>query len=147
MHSRTQSLLTTATLGLALIATPALAEQLSYNANLVASEEVPPADSAAMGTVVATYDTETRMLSWTVEYDGLTGPASAAHFHGPAEPGEDAPPVVPVSGDLASPIKGESALTDAQAEELRSGMWYFNLHTSQYPNGEIRGQMLVTNPD
>jgi hypothetical protein len=46
-----------------------------------------------------------------------------------AEPGKNAPIVVPVQGSVASPIKGTATLTDAQAAELLSGKLYFNVHT------------------
>ena len=54
--------------------------------------------------------------------------------------GAKAPPVVPITGKLASPIKGSATLTDAQAADLEAGMWYFNVHTAKYPDGEIRGK-------
>ncbi len=131
-----------AAIALAGTALPALAEQLSLSATLSAAEEVPPNDSPATGSVEATYDTDTNILDYTISYSGLTGEATAAHFHGPAAPGENAPPVVPIEPPLASPIAGTVTLTDAQETELLGGLWYFNVHTAQYPNGEIRGQVL-----
>ena len=66
----------------------------------------------------------------------------AAHFHGPAAAGANAPPVVPVPATaLASPIKGDATLTDAQAADLAAGKWYFNIHTAAHGPGEIRGQV------
>ena len=81
-------------------------------------------------------------LTWTATYDGLTGPATAAHFHGPAAEGEDAGPVVPIDGDLANPIEGSATLTEEQVTQLMDGLWYLNIHTEQYPGGEIRGQVM-----
>ena len=83
------------------------------------------------------------MLTWTVTYTGLTGAVTAAHFHGPAAMGAKADPVVPLEAPFASPIKGSATLTDAQATDLSAGMWYFNLHTAKYPDGEIRGQVVA----
>lgn len=127
--------------------TSAIAAQNTYSATLLGADEVPPNDSAAHGTVNATFDTDTNTFSYTVEYEGLSGPATAAHFHGPADPGANAPPVVPVNGDLASPITGEATLTDEQLTDLKSGKWYFNVHTEKFPDGEIRGQLTESNPD
>ena len=90
----------------------------------------------------ATYDTSTKQLSYTANYTGLTGNATMAHFHGPADPGKNAPVVVPVQGSVASPIKGTATLTDAQAEELLTGKLYFNVHTEANKGGEIRGQVI-----
>jgi hypothetical protein len=127
-----------------LFAAPAQAEMLSMTAELNGASEVPANDSAGTGMLEATYDTETKMFAWTVTYEGLTGDATAAHFHGPAAPDANAGPVVPIEGDLASPIEGSATLTDEQATQLQDGMWYFNLHTAEYPDGEIRGQVTAS---
>ena len=124
-----------------LLAAPAYAEMLNMTAELSGTAEVPPNDSGGTGTLEATYDTETMMFTWTVTYEGLTGDATAAHFHGPAAAEATAGPVVPIEGDLASPIEGSATLTEEQATQLQDGMWYFNVHTAEYPDGEIRGQV------
>lgn len=124
-----------------LLAAPALAETVTFNTDLSGANEVPPVETPATGTAEASFDTETKELTWTVTYEGLTGPATAAHFHGPAGEEENAPPVVPVEGDLASPIEGSATLTDEQATQLQDGMWYFNIHTDEHPDGELRGQL------
>jgi hypothetical protein len=118
------------------------AESIAFKADLKGSSEVPPNDSAGTGTVEATFDTDSKAFVWTIDYSGLTGDATAAHFHGPAAPDATAGPVVPIEGSLASPIKGEATLDDQQATDLQAGMWYFNVHTAQYPDGELRGQVL-----
>jgi hypothetical protein len=127
----------------AIAAAPASAEMINYNVPLTGAAEVPPNDSAGTGTVQATFDTDTKVFTWTIEYSGLTGDATAAHFHGPAAPDANAGPVIPIEGNLASPISGTATLTDAQAAELQGGMWYFNVHTAQYPDGELRGQLVA----
>ena len=75
-------------------------------------------------------------MTWTINYSGLNGPATAAHFHSPAEAGKNVPPTVPLSGKLDSPIKGEATLTDAQAKDLKDGKMYFNVHTAANKGGE-----------
>lgn len=116
-------------------------EALSFLAKLKASSEAPPNESQGAGNVDAKFDPSSKTLSWTVTYSNLTGPASAAHFHGPAEPGKNAPPVIPIKGGLTSPIKGSETLTDAQAADLKAGRWYFNIHTAAHKDGEVRGQL------
>lgn len=123
-------------------AVPAFAEMVAYKADLKAASEVPPNDSKGTGAVDATYDTTSKKLSWTITYAGLTGPATAAHFHGPAAANVNASPVVPLSGNLATPIKGDAVLTDAQAADLQAGRWYFNVHTAAHKDGELRGQVV-----
>lgn len=120
----------------------AFADTVKFKADLSASNEVPPNASTGKGTLDATYDTASKQLTYTVSYSGLTGPATAAHFHGPAASGANAGVVVPVQGALSSPIKGTATLTDAQSTDLTSGKWYFNVHTEANKAGEIRGQVL-----
>lgn len=108
---------------------------------LAASQEVPPNSSQGTGTVVTTLDKSMRTLKWTVTYSGLSGPVTAAHFHGPASPGQNAGVVVPFTGSMASPIQGQAVLTEAQMADLVAGKWYANLHTAANPGGEIRGQV------
>ena len=107
---------------------------------LSGASEVPPVASNASGTVELNLNKQTNELSWTVTYTGLSGPATGAHFHGPAMAGANAGVVVPMTGSLTSPIRGTASLTAAQAADLMAGKWYVNLHTAANPNGEIRGQ-------
>ncbi len=136
------ALAATALAGLA----PAAAETVQYKAMIAPSSEVPPvAGSQGMGQLAATYDTASRVLSYGVTYSGLTGPATAAHFHGAAPAGKNAGVMVPISGDLASPIKGMATLTDEQAKALADGDMYFNIHTPTNKGGEMRGQVVKAN--
>lgn len=127
------------------LAPAAFAEMVMYKADLKASNEVPVNDSKGSGTLNATFDTTTKRLIYTASYKDLTGPVTAAHFHGPADAKTNAGVVVPVSGALTSPMKGEATLTDAQATELATGKWYFNIHTEANKGGEIRGQVMKGN--
>jgi hypothetical protein len=119
----------------------AFAATENYSADLKASSQVPVNDSKGSGTLTATYDTASKKLTYTVNYKDLTGPATMAHFHGPADTKTNAPVVVPAK-DAANPIKGEATLTDAQAADLQAGKWYFNVHTEKNKGGEIRGQVM-----
>jgi hypothetical protein len=122
-------------------ASPVLAETLTMKASLAAATEVPPNDSPGTGTVTVTFDTATKKLSWDGTYSGLTGPATAGHFHGPADPGKNAGVAVPITPNT-SPLKGSADLTDAQAADLMAGKWYVNIHTEAHKGGEIRGQVV-----
>jgi hypothetical protein len=117
------------------------AETMSVKADLQASSEVPPTTSKGTGALTGTYDTSTKVLTWSVTYSGLTGPASAAHFHAPAEKGKNSGVEIPIKGELASPITGTATLTDEQAKNLTTGMTYFNIHTAANKGGEVRGQV------
>ena len=111
--------------------------------SLKGADEVPPNATTGKGTVSATLDTNTKAFSYAVTYAGLTGPATAAHFHGPAAPGANAPPIITITS-VTSPIRGTTTLTDTQIADLKAGKWYFNVHTAAHPGGEIRGQLKVT---
>ncbi len=119
----------------------AFAETIVYKAALNAQSQVPPNDTKGTGTAEITFDTATKMLTWTVTFSDLTGPATAAHFHGPAEPGKTAGVVVLIGNNPTSPAKGTATLTDAQAADLAAGRWYVNVHTAANRPGEIRGQV------
>jgi hypothetical protein len=123
--------------------TPAMVVGSDVTATLGGSSEVPSVNGSGMGTMEARLDPATSILKWSVSYSGLTGAATSAHFHGPAIAGENAPPIVPVDGNLASPIVGVTTLTATQMADVKSGKWYFNIHTAANPNGEIRGQLMV----
>ncbi len=139
--SRARVLLSAAVFGLALSLSPALADTVKYSADLNAATEVPPTTSAGTGKIEASYDTATKMLTWSGSYSGLTGAAIAAHFHGPAAAGQNAGVMVPADAK-ASPFKGSATLTDDQAKALSGGMMYFNVHTLANKGGEIRGWMM-----
>jgi hypothetical protein len=121
-------------------AAPAFAEMVALKADLKAATEVPPTGSNGTGTLTATYDTASKKLSWTGSVSGLTGPATAAHFHA-GEVGKNGAVVIPISGADKGSFEGSATLTDAQASDLMAGKWYVNVHTAANKAGEIRGQV------
>lgn len=125
-----------------LAATPAVAETMSYKAALKGMSEVPPTTSQGAGNLLATFDTESKQLTWKGTVSGLSGNATAAHFHGPAEPGKNAGVLVAAPGISNGPFEGSATLTDDQAKALMSGQTYFNVHTAANPGGEVRGQIV-----
>jgi hypothetical protein len=128
-------------LALCLVSAAAQAETKIFKATLSGASEVPPNASAGAGAAMVTLDTATGKLIWDVTYSGLTGSAKAAHIHGPAGPGQNAGVVVPLKGNLASPIRGSATLTAAQMADLEAGQYYVNIHTAANKGGEIRGQL------
>ena len=147
----------------------ARADQLAFTATLTGSQEVPPSGSAGIGSALVTLDTVTNLLTVNVSFAGLGSPTIASHIHCCTPPGANAlvataVPTFPgfplgvttgtylmtfdltvastynpafitahggtVSGAMAAFIAG-----------LNSGQTYLNIHTSQFPGGEIRGQL------
>jgi hypothetical protein len=119
----------------------AQAEMMKFKATLSGAAEAPAVDSKGTGQAALDYDTVTKQLKWTVTYSGLSGNATAAHIHGPAAAGSNAPPIIPFAS-AASPINGSATLNDAQVANLMAGMLYVNVHTAAHPPGEIRGQIV-----
>jgi hypothetical protein len=86
-------------------------------------------------------------LNFNVTYSGLSGPAFAAHIHGPSTPALSAPVLIDLaaynggafgsSGNLAGTI----SLTPEQLAWVIDGLTYVNFHTSANPSGELRGQI------
>ena len=117
----------------------------SFKVMLTGAQQVPPVNTTAAGTADLTYDPATRVLTWNVTFSGLSGPATMAHFHGPAAQGKNAPPVIwlsPKGSAVEMPIKGEATLTPEQAQQFSAGEWYINVHTQSHQAGEIRGQLM-----
>jgi len=89
-----------------------------------------------------TFDTDTNNFGWDISWSGLSANITAAHFHGPALPNQNAGVQVGIN-TASNPTNGSANLTAPQAADLLSGLWYINLHTASFPAGEIRGQVNV----
>jgi len=129
-------------------AQPTYAAGTSYKATLDGKSEVPPTTGSGTGTATVTYDPATKQVTWEGSFSGLSGPATAAHIHGPAEAGKNAGVIVPLSQQgtpFTSPFKGSATLADDKAAALSaalsSGQAYVNVHTAANPGGEVRGQL------
>jgi hypothetical protein len=124
----------------------AFAVIISIQAALTGAGEAPPNDSPARGVLEGTFDTDTNTLTWRVTYSGVTTAPIGAAFHGPVPlglpPEEIAPIQVSTPGNLMSPFHGAAKIDDVQAKHLVDGRWYFNLHSKQFPAGEIRGPVV-----
>lgn len=125
---------------------------MNSSSNLVAlstqlrgANEVPANASQGSGSVDAVLNKDSNLLRWKINYTGLTGPATAGHFHGPAAIGTNAGVALPWPAGMSSPAEGSATLTAAQAADLLAGRWYANIHTAANPGGEVRGQMTVRN--
>ena len=121
----------------ALLATApiAIAETVQLKADLKGSS------AAAKGDAAVTYDTASKQVTWRITYSGLSGPPTAAHFHGPAQPGANAGVAVAIPNPATAPVQGSAMLTEAQAADLLGGRYYINIHTAANPGGEVRGQV------
>lgn len=129
------------TLSLACV-TPALAVTHLFVTNLTGAQT--GTTSTATGSGTLSFDDYTNQLDWNISFNGLEAAQTLAHFHGPAAPGANAG--VQITLPLGSPLIGSAVLSDTQATQLLSELWYVNIHSSLYPNGETRGQLLLAAP-
>ena len=123
---------------------------------MTGTNEVPQSTSTALGNLDVTYSKETRTLNWSVTWSGLTGPVSLMHIHGTAPKGYTASPVqniitpsngifvpnsttFPATGKLSGTMQVDGVVVKEM--DLLNGMYYLNIHTAAWPNGEIRGQI------
>lgn len=108
------------------------------------AQEVPPVTTAGTGTLSGTYNARSKTLTYTINWTGLSGEATAAHFHGPAAVDETAPPLQDIAittngttGSATGTVTASTELHDA----LLAGKVYYNVHTADFPDGEIRAQV------
>lgn len=116
---------------------------VTFNATLNGASEVPPNASTATGTATGSYNKTTKILTVYVTYSGIT--PNGGHIH-VGDVGVSGPIVFPFT-DLMSPINYTSpALTATQETDLLANHYYVNLHSTTYSSGEIRGQLITSNP-
>jgi hypothetical protein len=125
----------------------------TFTSNLTGSQETPPVTTTATGFGEFVLNDPMTALSFNVTYAGLIGgPVVGAHFH-VAPPGVAGPIVRDVGSEGGGSPNGSFAgiwqSTDAQplspqlVNSLLSNNIYFNVHTAQFPAGEIRGQLIA----
>ncbi len=118
---------------------------ISWTAALGPENEVPSVTSSGFGSASGTVDTENGLLTWLIGWTDLTGQAVAAHFHGPATTSANAGVVVNITNisGLTLPVVGSTTITDLQVSDLLDDLWYINVHTAEFPGGEVRGQVIA----
>lgn len=120
---------------------------ITYEFGLSGDQEVPAVATPGFGNATVTLDTDTGLLSWDVEYFDLLSPSTAAHFHGPADFGENAGVQVGMGagetfGVTEGTLNGSAMISAAQIQQVLDGLWYINIHSEMFPGGEIRGQVV-----
>jgi hypothetical protein len=121
---------------------PSVTAQQYFQAVINGAQEVPPSGSPATGFACFVLNAD-NTLDYLVSYNGLTGVEAAAHIHGPAPAGINAAVVFPFA--VGSPKIGTfGPLTAAQVADLSGGLYYVNIHSTLFPGGEIRGQILLS---
>ena len=117
----------------------------TFSGKLSGAQTVPPNTSTAvgLGTVILN-DTETR-ITISLDFSGLGSNQTAAHIHGPAGPGSNAPILFNLGSQGTTSgtfVNLSAAVSPGQVAQLRAGKWYFDVHSTKLLSGEIRGQIL-----
>jgi len=135
-----------ATIGAALTGlAPRASAATTYTASLSGTQESPPNASPATGFATVVLSTDETMITVDLTFSGLTAPATAAHIHGPAAPGTNAPVLLTFIGFPATTsgtYMQSFAITPTQVVQLKGGLLYVNIHNATFPGGEIRGQLV-----
>jgi hypothetical protein len=116
---------------------------MTFTATLTGAAERPdPVTTTATGTAFVTVDAAGNLVV-TGTFAGLTSTANNAHIHGPATVNQAAPVLIPLSFTAATSgtISFAGQITAPQRAEIISGMTYINVHSVNFPMGEIRGQL------
>jgi CHRD domain-containing protein/HYR domain-containing protein/type IX secretion system substrate protein len=131
----------------AIIVNRANATTDSIHVTLTGAQEVPANSSAGTGTLLGTYNDSSNVLKYTVTFSGLSANTIAAHFHEPGPPGVIAPVVFPATnfptGVTSGTYTDSITLSAGQEDTLKMGLFYFNIHTTAHPGGEIRAQIFL----
>jgi len=129
-----------------------LAQDETFTADLSGDAEVPPAETEATGDAEVVISEDGSQVSWTISYEGLSGPPAAGHIHyggadvaGPVmipfpEVGESSAEGSATEADFAPVENGPQTFEEA-LQAIRDGEAYVNIHTEANPPGEIRAQL------
>lgn len=143
-------------LGITIAATASLTHAQSFIALLDATQD---GGGTRSGSGVFSLTMSETVMTISGDFDGLSGTAVNAHIHGPAPTGQNAGVLYGLfnfitfapgnnSGSINAPVSlvdnpnGTIFDIPAQLDQLNSGQWYFNIHSSAFGGGEIRGQIL-----
>lgn len=111
---------------------------LLFTATLNGAQETPPNNSTATGQATLLLSPDEKSGRVSVTFNSLSSTQTDAHIHGPAAPGVAAPPIFPLPLGQISDF--QITLTPSQVQDLKNGLFYVNVHSSNFPAGEIRGQ-------
>jgi hypothetical protein len=117
-----------------------VSNEVKYTAALTGVQEVPAFTTTATGTFEGVFNTDTKILSYTITYAGIT--PTGWHIHKGAI-GVAGGVVFDIGTTFTSPYSGATiALTAEQEAGLSSGLFYANIHSAKSASGEIRGQII-----
>ena len=114
-------------------------QPVTFRASLRGSNEVPPVTTLASGT--GTFTLTYAGLQYDITVAGLSGSIVGAHFHR-ATVGMSGPVIEPLTFNGNRAIGTWTDLTGSERHDILHGEIYVNVHSQEYPDGEIRGQVV-----
>ena len=111
---------------------------------LSGGQEVPGSTSSATGVATVKIDTSEDTLTFALSYQNLMGAEIMAGVYGPAAVGNNASLMWPMPA--GSPKDGIYKYAAASESDILNNLYYLNIATYPFPDGEIRGQMIFTAP-
>ncbi len=114
-----------------------------YVANLNGAQEVPANNSPATGSATLLLSPDETNARVSLNFGGLSSAETVAHIHGPGAPGVIAPVLFPLPQGEFSDFA--ITLTAADAQNLKNGLLYADVHSNTFAPGEIRGQFQSLN--
>jgi hypothetical protein len=128
---------------------PATQAASTFTAVLNGAQQVPPNASPGTGTATVVLSSDQTTITVNVSFSGLTAPTTASHIH-QAAAGTNGPVVIPFptfpTGVTSGTFAGTFPITPALVSALEAGNLYVNIHTPNFPGGEIRGQLSLSVP-
>jgi hypothetical protein len=123
-----------------ILATTAKAEM--FSAYLEGRQEVPATGSTATGYARILVNESTMQITYTVVFNNLSSAQNGAHIHSGVI-GATGPIIIGFAtpGGTSGTITGTAAITAPQLALMRQHGTYVNVHSVNFPNGEIRGQV------
>jgi predicted RNase H-like nuclease len=117
-----------------------------FTATLTGAQQVPAVASAGTGAGTVILNAAEDQIVVNLTFSGLTTPAILAHIHGPATADANAVVLFDFAAVLPNATSGTIPpqtfpITPTQVAQLRAGLYYFNVHSGNFPGGEIRGQI------
>lgn len=153
---------------ISMMAGSAQAATVTYSSSFSGGAEAPPNGSGGAGSLSLAYDDTANTLQVVLDFSGLAGTTTAAHIHCCSGPGVNSAVAVALSGFVTGVTAGTySSLFDlsdqniysssfltasggtaaaagmALVDALATGQTYVNIHSSQFPGGEIRANPVV----
>ncbi len=136
------------TIALLMLFSTVAAKAEIFTAYLTGAQEVPAVATSGTGYARINVNESAGTLTFTVVFNGMTSAQTLSHIHAPAAIGATTGVAINFGtvGGTSGTISGSASITPTQLAQLRAHLGYVNVHSVNFPNGELRGQLGVQRP-